>query len=120
MMIRRPTPPAGGNSRQGGQNAKGGNRRNKGGDGRAHQRVLCSEDTHFSTNRRLFEGTLKNLSAGGTYIQTRGHFIVGQEIVVAGIFESGGAEEKRYGKVVRMDGNGIGVQFVRKDPLLGR
>lgn len=78
------------------------------------------EATHFSANRRLFEGTIKNRSAGGTYIQTRERFDVGQEIIVAGTFEKGGAEEKRYGRVVRYDSNGIGVQFVKRETYLGR
>lgn len=92
--------------------------RNK--EGRAHARSPRLEATHFSANRRLFEGTIRNLSAGGTYIQTHERFDVGQEVIVAGTFEEGGAEEKRYGKVVRYDSNGIGVQFVKRDPYLRR
>ncbi len=81
-------------------------------DKRAYIRTHHPEDTHFSVNRRLFEGTILNASPGGTYIRTQGDFLVGQNIIVAGTFEEGEKEEKRYGKVVRRDKNGIGVQFV--------
>lgn len=92
----------------------------RGQEGRKHPRTLCSEETHFSANRRLFEGVIKNTSPGGTYIQVKGNFIVGQDIVVAGTFEAGGIEEKRFGKVVRLDGSGIGVEFIRRDAYLRR
>jgi hypothetical protein len=75
-------------------------------------RTQNQEDTHFAVNRRLFEGTILNASPGGTFIQAQGSFIVGQDIVVAGTFEAGAKEEKRYGKVVRLDKNGIGVKFI--------
>lgn len=60
------------------------------------------------------------MSAGGTYIQTHERFDVGQEIIVAGTFENDGVEEKRYGKVVRHDSKGIGVQFTKRDHYLRR
>ncbi len=84
---------------------------------RVHVRIPCMEQTHFSANRKLFEGTIKNMSHGGLYIQTRGPFQVGHEVVVAGYFEDGPREVKRYGRVVRVDSQGIGVKFIHKDPL---
>ncbi|MFZ7124723.1 MAG: PilZ domain-containing protein [Desulfobacterales bacterium] len=78
---------------------------------RRHVRTVCVEDTHLASKRRLFEGTILNLSKGGVYLKVRGHFAEGQKIVVAGPFDEDGSEVKRYGKVVRTDGSGIGVEF---------
>ncbi len=78
---------------------------------RQHARTPCSEDTHFAANRRLFEGRIKNLSAGGTYIQSKGRFVIGQEVVVAGPFAEDRSDVKRYGRIVRLDAQGFAVRF---------
>lgn len=83
-------------------------------EARIFAREPCSEDTHFSANRELFQGTIKNVSEGGIYVQTRERFVVGQEVVVAGPFGENHRDEKRYGKVVWFDDGGIAVQFIRK------
>jgi PilZ domain len=83
-------------------------------EARIFARFPCSEDTHFSANRELFEGTIKNVSEGGIYVQTRQRFVVGQEVVVAGPFGENSQDVKRYGKVVWYDDSGIAVQFVRR------
>ena len=80
---------------------------------RLHTRRTCSVETHFAADRQLFEGIIKNLSAGGTYIQVKGRFIVGGDIIVAGPFAANQDEVKRRGKIVRKDGQGIGVRFVQ-------
>jgi hypothetical protein len=79
---------------------------------RLHIRKACSVETHFAANRQLFEGTIKNLSAGGTYIQVKGRFILGGDIIVAGPFASNQDDVKRRGKIVRMDSQGIAVRFI--------
>ncbi|MGD9331648.1 MAG: PilZ domain-containing protein [Desulfobacterales bacterium] len=83
-------------------------------DTRIYARKPCSEDTHFSANRELFQGTIKNVSEGGIYVQTRERFVVGQEVVVAGPFGKDQQDVKRYGKVVWTDAGGIAVQFVQR------
>jgi hypothetical protein len=85
-------------------------------DCRRHRRFPCSEGTHFLTRRRLHEGTIKNFSRGGTYIETDGFFFAGQEITVAGPFEVDGKEAKQKGAIVRCDGRGIGVKFAKPIP----
>ncbi len=80
---------------------------------RVHVRKTCFVETHFAANRQLFEGVIKNLSAGGTYIQVKGRFHVGGDIIVAGPFAANQDDVKRRGKIVRMDGQGIGVRFVQ-------
>ena len=79
---------------------------------RLHARTLCSVATHFAANRQLFRGVIKNLSAGGTYIQVKGRFAVGGDVIVAGPFAADQEETKRYGKIVRLDANGIAVRFL--------
>lgn len=79
---------------------------------RRYARTQCSEDTYFAANRQLFEGRIKNLSAGGTYIQSKTQFLVGQDVVVAGPFAEDQSEIKRRGKVVRLDANGFAVEFL--------
>ena len=79
---------------------------------RRYARTPCSEDTYFAANRQLFEGRIKNLSSGGTYIQSKTQFFVGQDIVVAGPFAEDQSEIKRRGKIVRLDANGFAVEFL--------
>ena len=83
---------------------------------RLHRRTPCAEGTHFLTRKRLHEGTIRNISKGGTYIETDGFFFAGQEITVAGPFEVDGKEAKQKGAIVRCDGRGIGVKFAKPIP----
>ncbi len=83
-------------------------------EARVFARVPCSEDTHFAANRELYQGTIKNVSEGGIYVQTRQRFKVGQEVVVAGPFGENRQDAKRYGRVVWCDDSGIAVEFIRK------
>jgi len=79
---------------------------------RRHARTQCAEDTHFVTKRRLFEGRIINRSAGGTYIQSKAQFFIGQDVVVAGPFADDESEMKRHGKIVRLDDKGFAVRFL--------
>ncbi len=83
-------------------------------EARVFSRVPCAEDTHFSANRELFRGTIKNMSQGGIYVQTRERFVVGQEVVVAGPFGEKNEETKKIGKIVWHDREGIAIQFMRR------
>ena len=83
----------------------------RGPENRRHTRWQCNESTCFSADRQLYEGIFKNMSTGGTYIQARGRFRIGQSVIVAGILARDGSEEKRLGKIVRIDNTGIAVQF---------
>lgn len=81
---------------------------------RVYSRVPCSEETHFSANREIFCGTIKNISQGGIYVQTKERFVVGQEVVVAGPFGENNADVKQNGKIVWHDSNGIAIQFFHR------
>ena len=89
-------------------------------EARVYSRVPCSEDTHFSANRELFRGTIKNISQGGIYVQTKERFVVGQEVVVAGPFGKHNEDIKRNGKIVWHDAKGIAIQFIRRRPFPNR
>ena len=89
-------------------------------EARVFSRVPCSEETHFSANRELFRGTIKNVSQGGIYVQTKERFTVGQEVVVAGPFGKRNEETKKMGKIVWHDREGIAIQFVRHRPAQPR
>jgi hypothetical protein len=82
-------------------------------ESRRHDRRPCREETHFLTRQRLHEGVIRNVSKGGTYIETDDFFFAGQEVTVAGPFEDGGGEGKQKGAIVRFDGKGIGIKFVK-------
>jgi len=79
---------------------------------RRHVRTECAEDTHFVAKRRLFEGRIINRSDGGTYIQSKARFFIGQDVVVAGPFADDQSEMKRQGKIVRLDEQGFAVRFL--------
>ncbi len=83
----------------------------RGPENRRHTRWRCNESTCFSADRQLYEGIFKNMSTGGTFIQARGRFRLGQPVIVAGILARDGSEEKRSGKIVRIDHGGIAVEF---------
>jgi hypothetical protein len=87
-------------------------RRSANKEARVYSRVPCSEDTHFSANRELFRGTIKNMSQGGIYVQTKERFVVGQEVVVAGPFGENDQDVKMNGKIVWQDQKGIAIQFI--------
>jgi hypothetical protein len=75
---------------------------------RLRARKTCSVDTLLAA----IEGTIKNLSAGDTYVQVKGRFSVGADVIVAGPFAENQDDVKRRGKIVCMDGQGIAVRFV--------
>ena len=83
-------------------------------EARVYSRIPCSEETHFSANRELFRGTIRNMSQGGIYVQTKERFAVGQEVVVAGPFGEKNEDVKKLGKIVWHDQRGIAIQFIRR------
>ena len=90
----------------------------RGPENRCHTRWQCSESTCFSADRQLYEGTFRDMSTGGTFIEARGRFKVGQPVIVAGILARDGSEEKRTGKIVRIETAGIAVVFTDR-PVAG-
>lgn len=83
----------------------------RGPENRRHTRWHCSESTCFSADRQLYEGIFRDMSPGGTFIEARGRFKIGQPVIVAGILARDGSEEKRTGRIVRIENTGIAVAF---------
>ena len=67
--------------------------------------------TECSANTRFFTDFIQNLSVSGLFIETQLPFFVGEELSMT--FSLPGADDpiKITGKIVRIDSNGIGVQF---------
>ena len=67
--------------------------------------------TECSANTRFFTDFIQNLSVSGLFIETQLPFFVGEELSMT--FSLPGADNpiKITGKIVRIDSNGIGVQF---------
>ncbi len=93
------------------QKTTGASWRWRGPENRRHTRWQCNESTCFSADRQLHEGTFRDMSTGGTFIQVRGRFEIGQPVIVAGILARDGSEEKRSGRIVRIETAGIAVVF---------
>ncbi|MGD8242809.1 MAG: PilZ domain-containing protein [Desulfobacterales bacterium] len=88
----------------------------RGPENRAYTRWPCAESTFFSANQQLYDGKFKDMSAGGTFIQARGRFQIGEAVIVAGVLARDGKEQKRIGKIVRIENNGIAIQFTDGPP----
>ena len=65
-------------------------------------------DVFIGTQR--YPGCIRNESKGGVFVETRGSFFKGDEVTV--VYESPiGIDQKRTGKIVKIDHNGIGVRY---------
>jgi len=67
--------------------------------------------TECSANSRFFTDFIQNLSVSGLFIETQFPFFVGEELSMTFSFPGTDDPIKITGKIVRVDSNGIGVQF---------
>ena len=67
----------------------------------------------YATEQQLYEGEVKNYSASGIFVKTRGKFFVGQELNLA-LPYSKARNSKRLGEVVWKNKEGIGVELKSK------
>lgn len=72
--------------------------------------------TYSSDQRRIFEDFVRNISAGGLFIETNLITELGQKLTMTFSHPGSGHPIKVSGKVIRVDSRGIGVKF---DKLLG-
>ena len=72
--------------------------------------------TYSSDKRRVFEDFVRNISAGGLYIETSLVSELGQQLNMTFSHPESGNPIKVSGKIVRVDSGGIGVRF---NKLLG-
>lgn len=67
--------------------------------------------TYSSDQRRIFEDFVRNISAGGLYIETNLVSELGQEMTMNFSHPDSGDPIKVLGKIIRVDSGGIGVKF---------
>ena len=67
----------------------------------------------YATEQQLYEGEVKNYSASGVFVKTRGKFFVGQALNMA-LPYSKEKNSKRLGKVAWQNTEGIGVKLKSK------
>ncbi len=85
---------------------------------REHPRIPCAMAVDYVAGDRALQGIIKDMSADGMFIETRGPLSVGQEIVLT--FSSPNYPEpiKITGEVVRRGTLGVGVKFKTTDRKL--
>jgi Tfp pilus assembly protein PilZ len=66
---------------------------------------------YSSDKRRVFEDFVKNISAGGLYIETNLVSELGQQLNMTFSHPESGKPIKVSGKIIRVDSAGIGVRF---------
>jgi hypothetical protein len=67
--------------------------------------------TYSSDQRRIFEDFVRNISAGGLYIETNLVTELGQKLTMTFSYPDSGDPIKVLGKIIRVDSEGIGVKF---------
>lgn len=79
---------------------------------REHPRKKCSITIEYDTKDYSSTKNIRDLSAGGVYIEAGESFRIGQELTLW-LSASGSQESalKVIGKVARRDSNGVGVRF---------
>jgi Tfp pilus assembly protein PilZ len=79
---------------------------------RKHPRKSTLIDiTYSSDQRRIFEDFVRNISAGGLFIETSLLAELGQKLTMTFSHPNSGDPIKVLGKVIRVDSEGIGVKF---------
>lgn len=75
-------------------------------------------NVQFSTNDRLFNGFIKNISSGGIYVETLKehlhHLHKGHNIVITFQHPDTRGHVKITGEIVRINSSGMGVHFAEK------
>lgn len=73
-------------------------------------RHRCQKFADVFVKGQRFAGCIKNESKGGLFVETRGSFLMGDDVLV--VYESPiGIDLRRSGKIVKIDREGIGIKF---------
>ena len=75
------------------------------------RRSTLIDITYASDQRGFFEDVIRNISAGGLYIETTLLSELGQKLTMTFSHPDSGDPIKVLGKVIRVDSEGIGVTF---------
>ena len=80
---------------------------------RIEKRHTCSEPIFFATQKRLYEGQLKDYSRNGLFIRTKEALTVGEMITVVDPHPEG-ENLKRRGQILWRNTDGFGVELYRR------
>ena len=75
------------------------------------RRSTLIDITYASDQRGFFEAVIRDISAGGLYIETTLLSELGQKLTMTFSHPDSGDPIKVLGKVIRVDSEGIGVKF---------
>lgn len=75
------------------------------------RRSTLLDISYSSDQRRIFDDFVRNISAGGLYIETNLISELGQKLTMTFSHPNSGDPIKVLGKVIRADSEGIGVKF---------
>jgi hypothetical protein len=79
---------------------------------RKHNRKAASSEVECVTGYQSSKGRIKNISAGGVFIETRMPFRYGSDIILRFIFHQNIQKQFRIlGQIVRINPTGIAVRF---------
>ena len=73
-------------------------------------RFSCQKMADVFIGAQRYSGCIRNESKGGVFVETRGSFLAGDDVMV--VYESPiGIDLKRSGKIVKIKLGGIGIKF---------
>ena len=78
---------------------------------RKHPRISTFISTDFSDDDRIYKDFIRNISAGGLYIETEIPFLVDKELRMTFILPDSEDPIKVTGKIVRIYPKGVGVKL---------
>jgi len=78
-------------------------------------RRLYDQTITFSTHDRQYTAVCKDISNGGIFIQTQDVFQLGQLVTLDIPYSSKNASIKVPAEIVRVDTEGIGLKFLKKE-----
>lgn len=82
---------------------------------RKQSREACSITVDYIVDEETFHDYIKNISAGGVFIETGRKFEVGQEVVLSFTMPRYPSLLEIRGEVIRADSGGIAVKFKRNE-----
>lgn len=82
--------------------------------GRKHARRPWITPINYRAENQVFQNVIKNISAGGVFIETRMPLAVGQDITMMFRLPKSRKLIQASGEIVRSDPRGIGVKFKRQ------
>ena len=85
-------------------------------DKREHFRIPISLYAACQDNRRNFKGFTKNVSAGGTFIETKAKLSFNDGLLMTFLHKRLETPVRTTGKVVRVDPKGVGIKFIKPIP----